>query len=134
MKVIVCLDKEKGMMFRNRRQSRDRVVVDDIIEMCKEGLVYMNAYSQPLFEKYPQKIAVTEDFLEKAEKEDFCFVENSSLEPWEQQIDQIIVYWWNRSYPQDRTFDLNLETWTLVQQEEFQGFSHETITKEIYER
>lgn len=134
MKVIVCLDKEKGMMFRNRRQSRDRAVVEDIMKMCKKGMVFMNDYSQPLFEKYPQKISVTEDFLEKAGKGALCFVENLSLKPWEERIDQMIIYWWNRSYPEDKRFDVNLENWNLIYQEEFQGYSHETITKEIYER
>ena len=36
MKIIVCLDDNSGMMFNRRRQSRDRVVIDDIIA-CAQG-------------------------------------------------------------------------------------------------
>ena len=37
MKVIVILDDNLGMLFNNRRQSRDRVLIDDIIKTVKEG-------------------------------------------------------------------------------------------------
>lgn len=36
------------------------------------------------------------------------------------------------AYPADLYWDLSLEGWTLARREEFPGFSHEIITKEVY--
>ena len=40
MKLIVCLDDNKGMMFNNRRQSRDRVLIENVLELCKGEKLY----------------------------------------------------------------------------------------------
>ena len=34
MKIIACLDDNNGLLFNNRRQSRDRVVIEDILKDC----------------------------------------------------------------------------------------------------
>jgi hypothetical protein len=52
----------------------------------------------------------------------------------EAKIEKIIVFWWNRHYPSDRKFDLDLSKWNKVSEEEFAGYSHEKITKEVYEK
>ena len=44
MKIIICLDDDNGMMFNNRRQSRDEKVVKDIIEMTDGHSLWMNDY------------------------------------------------------------------------------------------
>ena len=33
MKLIVCLDDKNGMMFNKRRQSRDRVLIENVLEL-----------------------------------------------------------------------------------------------------
>lgn len=33
MIVILCLDDKKGMMFNNRRQSKDKFVIQDILKL-----------------------------------------------------------------------------------------------------
>ena len=39
MKIIACLDDNNGLLFNNRRQSRDRVVIEDILkEAVKVGV------------------------------------------------------------------------------------------------
>ena len=48
MKIIVCVDNEYGMMFNNRRQSRDREVIHDIIHNI-EGVLWIGEYSKELF-------------------------------------------------------------------------------------
>ena len=50
MKLIVCLDERKGMMFNNRRQSRDRVLIDNMIKMVGDDKLYIAPYSESLFE------------------------------------------------------------------------------------
>ena len=36
MQVILCLDDRNGMMFNHRRQSRDRAVIQDILENLRD--------------------------------------------------------------------------------------------------
>ena len=60
--------------------------------------------------------------------------QNTGLQVVEAKIEKIIVFWWNRHYPSDRKFDLDLSKWNKVSEEEFAGYSHEKITKEVYEK
>ena len=62
------------------------------------------------------------------------YKENTGLQAVEAKIEKIIVFWWNRHYPSDRKFDLDLSKWNKVSKEEFAGYSHEKITKEVYEK
>ena len=55
--------------------------------------------------------------------------------PYEERTERIILYKWNRRYPADLVFGVNLNNgWRLIAAEDFQGNSHEKITEEIYER
>jgi hypothetical protein len=134
MKVIVCVDDKNGMMFHRRRQSRDRVVAEDMIRSTRGKKIRMNAYSAKLFAGLEDAVEVEEDFLETAEKEDVCFVEDVPLLPFEKKISQLILYHWNRVYPADVFFDLPLTEWELESREEFPGNSHEKITKETWKK
>ena len=135
MRVIVCLDDRNGMLFNRRRQSRDRRVVEDILRELGEKRLLVNGFSAPLFERAGDRIRVEDDPLAAAGREDVCFVENLPLAPWAAAIERLTVYRWNRVYPADMRLDLALESgWHLVAALDFPGFSHEKITKEIYER
>ena len=107
---IVCLEERKGMQFGGRRVSRDQK---------ESGKVTLQAAA---------------DFLEQAGEGEYCFVENTGLQAVKAKIEKIIVFWWNRHYPSDRKFDLDLSKWNKVSEEEFAGYSHEKITKEVYEK
>ena len=67
---------------------------------------------------------------------DFCLIENTEVKNYINNINTIVVYKWNRIYPSDFYFDIDLNTnsWELLKTEEFQGSSHEKITKETYRR
>lgn len=135
MIVIVCLDDRKGMMFHQRRQSRDRAVTERIQAVCEGKILWMNAYSYQLYSCLEgMDTAVEEDFLSLAGSGDICLVESGRLLPFVERIEQIIVYWWNRTYPADVYLDLDLSQWQRTERYEFQGFSHEKITEEIYNR
>ena len=129
MKIIVCLDDNGGMLFNNRRQSRDRVVYEDIINSLNGEKLFISPFSQLLFENYKDNICVCEDFLEKG---NICFVENQSLSQYD--ADEIIVYKWNRAYPADFYCDIDFSKCSLSEQTEFHGNSHEKITKQIFKR
>ena len=136
MKVIVCLDECLGMMFNQRRQSRDRAVISDILRVTAGSRLYIDEYSEKLFADSDRKYTVSSDMLDIAGKGDYCFVERQGLSPYVDGIDEIVVYRWNRRYPADIYFDIDLEDqgFSLAHSEDFEGYSHEKITKEIFRR
>ena len=131
MDVILCLDDRNGMLFNHRRQSRDRKVVEDILQGLGGRLLRVRPMSQSLFPR--EAVLVEEALLETAGPGDVCFVEDLPLAPCRKDIESLTVYRWNRHYPGDVFLDLDLSTgWRLVSREEFPGHSHEKITKEVY--
>lgn len=137
MKVIVCVDDNNGMMFNNRRQSRDRVLIEDIVQNVVGGNLLMTPYSETLFkDSNIEAFFLSEDILDDAAPEDYCFIENKPLLPYSDRIDELIIYRWNRTYPADMHLDVNPTALSmkLVSTTEFAGSSHEKITKELYKK
>ena len=129
MTVIVCVEDSLGMLFNNRRVSRDVVVTNKIKELCG-GKLKICDFSKVLFED-----AFTDNnFLENATDDDFCFVENRPLLPYFDKTEKLIIFKWNRRYPSDFSLDLDLSRFKLVETDEFAGNSHEKITMEVYEK
>ena len=128
MKLIVCLDDKNGMMFNKRRQSRDRVLIENVLELCKGEKLYTNEYSSKLF---PENSVEVFDSIKNVGNE-YCFAENFTVN--EENIEEIIVYKWNRLYPADTYFNIDLAGWNLTETVDFEGSSHEKITREIYVR
>ena len=131
MQVIITVENRNGMLFNHRRVSRDQKVSERILAYCKEKKLWMNAYSAKLFENNPQ-IRVSETFLEQ--KDAICFVEDQDVTPYLPEIDTIMLFHWNRDYPADFFFTVDLSEWNRIHQEEFAGKSHEKITMEVYKK
>ena len=135
MIAIVCVDDNNGMMFNHRRQSQDRVLREHVLREADGEGVWMNAYSAKQFaDAEPSRLKVCENFLEQAGNGEFCFVEDQDLRPYMDRTREIILYKWNRVYPADFRFEVDLSSWKLEESEEFAGFSHEKITRERYIR
>ena len=132
MRLIVCLDDKNGMAFNHRRQSRDRIITETIEELVKGSTLHFSPYSAKLF---PSGVfEPSEDYLSRAGEDDFCFVELEDVAPYEGQIEEITVFRWNRVYPADLKFQIDLTQWSLERTVEFPGNSHEKITMEVYKR
>ncbi len=137
MNIIVCLDDKNGMMFNKRRQSQDKILRNNIKELVKTNNLFMNEYSYKLYKDIDSgNIKVCENFLDECSIGDFCLIENKEVKNYLNNINEIVVYKWNKLYPSDFYFDINLNTssWELINTEEFEGSSHEKITKETYRR
>ena len=136
MHIIVCVDDNGGMLFNSRRQSRDRVLIEDVLSSLGDKKIRISSFSRILFEKFEDRCVVDEDFLENALSEDVCFVENFDIAPYLDSIDKITVYRWNRRYPGDFFFDVDLEKEGFSKKScyDFEGYSHEKITREIFGR
>lgn len=138
MILIAVVDDNYGMMFHNKRQSQDRVLIERVLKLTKGKCLWMNSYTKKQFAEVDDtiQICVDDDFLEKVPVGDYCFVENRSVFPYESKIEKIILFHWNRIYPSDLYFDINLKDnrWNLVLSDEFTGNSHDKITLEVYQR
>ena len=140
MRIIAAIDDGGGLMFNRRRQSQDRMLRERILRLSDGSRLWMNAYTRKQFAdadaEAVERIAVDEDFLQKAADGDFCFVENAPVLPVLDRVERVILFRWNRAYPSDLRFDLDLSAppWTLIETDEFPGSSHEKITEEVYAR
>ena len=133
MKLIICLDERKGMMFNNRRQSRDKVLISDLLKYIGNNRLYISNYSKLLFPKQDNIIVVDNPFL-VAETNDYCFIEGNISNENISKCSEIVMYNWNRYYPSDVSFDADLSKFYVDKMDEFSGSSHEKITKEVYYR
>ena len=136
MQIIVCVDDKGGMLFNKRRQSRDRLLTADVILGLGDKKIHISSFSTLLFEGFEERCVIDDELLKNASDEDVCFVENIDLLPYVDKIDKITVYHWNRSYPGDFFFSVDpvREGFELTSTYEFEGYSHDKITREIFER
>ena len=133
MILIACTDDRMGMAFNRRRQSSDRYLCRELLSRSG-GRLWLHPYSAPLFgDPLPPGILCAEDFLEQAGDSDCCFWEARPAVLPRRPIRQIVLYRWNRRYPSDLQFPMDLtKGWELTARRDFPGFSHEIITEETY--
>lgn len=133
MKVIIFLDDRNGMLFNKRRQSRDQAVTDEICMLCQGKVLWMNDYSYPVYGNLKGvEIKCCQDFIQKAGTGEYALVETDDLKTHAENIEELLVFRWNRSYPSDKKLGLDLSEWQCAEEKEFPGNSHEKITLEKY--
>lgn len=134
MHLIVCLDERDGMLFNKRRQSKDRLLRQRVLEMTGESLLWMDAYTAGQFEEEAGHIRVSETPLEQAGAGEYCFLEKGDPAACTEKVESVIIYRWDKRYPSDVKFPTDLFTgkWTPVSVVEFPGHSHEVIQEERY--
>lgn len=138
MKVIYILDKDNGVLFNHRRQSRDAFLVENIVNRVKQenGTLYVSDYSKELFEGTDVSIQSLAEFdLSDAKENDFVFIENEEiqLDDYKGKVD-FYFYKWTHVYPSDKKLDLPFNQTTIVKKEKFDGRSHDKIYLEIWRR
>lgn len=136
MTVFVCIDERGGMTFNKRRQSRDRLLIDDVALHADDGMIFVTDYSEPLFRESAASVVCVTNPLDSAKNGGYAFIENMHLSEYSDAIDELVVYKWNRHYPSDFKLDIKPDSngRKLAEVVEFAGSSHEKITKEIYRK
>ena len=131
MILITCVEKNNGMIFNSRRVSRDRKVIENIREFVGDSEILITDFSKELFmeDENVREVNVIEN-----QNGQFYFLEDILPSTIEDKIEKIILYNWNVDYPADMYFDIDLKGWKLESEYEFEGFSHEKITRKIYIR
>lgn len=134
MRIILTLDDSSGMLFNYRRQSSDIAVRNRIKELINGRRLYLNAYSAGQFKDTDIPLSVDEDFIHKASAGEYCFVENEKLSGVKEDIEEFVIFRWNRKYPCDFVLDVLPEQCGMfcVSTEDFAGNSHERITMEMW--
>lgn len=134
MKLIVCIAKNKGISFNHRRVSRDAVVCDDILSLTQGAKLWMDPYSEVLFEGKDADIIYDTEYFMKAGASDFVFYEKGDLSKCVDRLDkieEIYLYKWNRDYPADEFFTMPKKA-KLIDEISFVGKSHANIIREHY--
>lgn len=133
--VAVTVDDKMGIAFNKRRQSRDKILIEDL---CKntEGDIYVTSYSAPLFEDFTDRIKVVDDPISECPDGGLCFLEITPISEHIDNISKLIIYHWNRLYPSDKKLgiDMGESKLNLISSYDFIGKSHDKITKEIYQQ
>lgn len=133
MDIIVCLDDKNGMGFNKRRQSRDRALMQHMLDFVAGKPLWAAPGSAVLLETLPENVRVGEDYLLQAGAGEYCFVEDRKWEEFFHKAERIIVYRWNRIYPADIRFpEAELKRRMLISSTDFSGSSHDRLTQEVY--
>lgn len=135
MKLFVCIDNQNGMSFNGRHQSRDRVVIEQILDIIRDHTLCVAESSLHLFKGLSANIRVIiapEEVLE----DEYLFVESACTVPDPEHVEQMYVFRWNRDYPSDVKFPVKLfeSKFTSLERTEFEGYSHAVIVLEVYSR
>lgn len=133
MTLYFCLDDRGGMLFNHRRQSRDAAVLEDIRSRVT-GELRIDPMSQKLMERAQIPYCVVMPQMPSDLEGLHYFVEERAVGEWVSLASTVVCYRWNRHYPADRYFDIDLNAlgFSLAETTEFPGNSHEKITREVY--
>ena len=131
MHLVVCIDKEGGMMYNHRRQSRDRIMMEDLAaHLCGRKIV-VSPYSEELFLDKGINYSVGDPTL--AGEDEYAFIEDVAF-PDPENVSELILYNWCTLYPSDRKFDMDISALKRISKQTFAGYSHGKITKEVFKR
>ncbi len=133
MRLIFCLDDKGGMTFFGKRQSQDKSLRDWIVNYAQGSKLWMSPYSAKQFDE-SLNISVDDRYMSKAEENDVCFIEDGDYSA--DNADEIVLCKWNRHYPSDKVFDIDLKSlgFKKVGSEDIKGSSHDKIAIERYRR
>lgn len=133
MTIYICLDDKNGMLFNNRRQSRDAMVLEDIRAVIPAELT-IAPFSEKLIQSAGIPYVLAPEAPALLSPDAHLFVETKAAAAAVAMASCVVIYRWNRHYPADVHWDIDLTEngFTLRETCEFAGKSHEKITKEVY--
>ena len=134
MKVIICIDERGGVRFHDRRVSQDVAQRRDVIARYgKDGLL-MRKETAALYAGETDALHVVDDWEQGLGQDGWWVCEDTAFLRWEEQLEEVILYRWNRRYPSDEVLRLclSLPLWRCVAVYDLPGKSHARIDVEHY--
>lgn len=140
MRLVVFVDDNLGISFNSKRQSKDRIAIDKLLEHIGDSEILLTEYSSKLFESHEVAKVIIEN-LEYLPCDGTVIIEDlaedleRSIDGMMQHLDKLILIRWNRKYPFTTKLPKILQE--IIKKnpehtEEFKGSSHDKITLEVY--
>ena len=132
---IICVDKNRGVLFNNRSCSKDKLLNEWILKYIGNSKLFIAPYSKELF-TLAENIIIGDHYLDEAGENDYVFLEDGKMTEYMNKIDSFILCQWNREYPSDIKLEDSIfkQGWTSTVVDEIKGYSHEKITIEEWRR
>lgn len=139
MRLVYILDQKNGLLFNKRRQSKDSILIDNIIQKVNEvenATLWLSDYSRELFVDSGLELKdINELSLAEASDKDFIFIEDVSVDIQDvlentESSHYLYLYKWNKVYPADKRLDVTEDYFNhfeVLLTETFEGNSHEEI-------
>lgn len=133
MKVIVCIDERGGVCFHGRRVSQDRHQREDVLNHYGDEGLLMKESASHLY-GINDSVTVIQDWRDELTECRWWVTEDTEFLCWEDQLKEIVIYQWNRTYPFDEKLPVPLDgrIWKCIEKRQFSGSSHEKIDMEHY--
>ena len=129
---IIALDDRNGYSLFGKRLSKDRKMLEEMTGLLEDGqCLYVSKYSLGIFSEDLRRQLIC-SLPETVSDDGMIFFEAADFSSF--GLDRLIVYRWNRHYPSDVKYNPYLHGWKKSASYDFRGYSHEKITREVYER
>lgn len=111
----------------------DRVLRTRILSRTAGRRLWVSHYTASQFgDEYQARLSLAEDPLSMAGEGEYCFDEERDPAAYKEKIEKLMIYRWNRAYPSDVRFTMDMSGLELSESVDFAGYSHEKITEDIY--
>lgn len=132
MFLVFCIDKQFGLSFDGKRQSRDIEVTRRIKTLFEGKKISALPYSKTVLDNVLEHVNYIQDIDNVST--DVLFIENIHLKNLD-NFDYVYMFVWDKVYPQDNVFNESLlKNYELIEIQTFTGYSHEEITLKIYKK
>lgn len=138
MNLIVFVDKNNGMLFCGKRQTKDKVLLRYVLDnIVKNSRLYITEYTASLFKNIKDNVNIVNNVLTVDDSDCFCIAECVIPEYYDlEKFKTLHVFVWDRAYPATSYLSkLIISKYELDSREtlELSG-THRTVDHYVYTR
>ena len=127
--IILCTDKENGRLFFGKRTATDAEVRKHILAL--DDKIFVDNYTAGQFKETEDKSKLCIVDSPARIADGTAFIEKEDVP---EDADRIIIFRWDKKYPADKYFDFSFAGWHKTKNEKFQGYAHDKVTMEVWEK
>jgi len=132
--LILCVDATGGLAFAGKRQSSDLVMLQKMQQLVGNAPLAVSPYTRQLLEARGiviPNLTVAENPQQTVSANGFCFAE---LQPVSCTPDALVLFHWNRDYPETVRLHLVPEEWRLISRAPLPSETHPEMFWEVWRR